>query len=99
MKNSMAPQQTQNKSISHGEQDSVLKSVDYLKELRIKREQEEKDGVYKQNKSEKYFQKYMNDPSLNDYERVELVKRKAEQMEERARMEEKLIKFDPSGQG
>jgi hypothetical protein len=79
--------------------DSVLRSVDYLKELRIKREQDEKDGLVKYRITEKQFDKYFNDPKLNDYERVEMVKRKAEMMEERARKEEKLIKFGQGGEG
>jgi hypothetical protein len=36
--------------------------------------------------------KYLNDPRLNEYERLDAVKRHAEQMEQKARMDEVLIR-------
>ena len=65
------------------------KSVDYLKELRIKREQE--GGVKKPNQND-FIEKYLNDPTLNDYQKLDIIKRKAEIMERKAKMDEQLIK-------
>jgi len=45
-------------------------------------------------KGDHTLERYLNDPSLNDYERIEAVKRRAEMMEEKARMEEKMIRLN-----
>jgi len=45
------------------------------------------------------MEKYLNDPNLNDYERLEIIKRKAERMEKRARMDEMLIRAGAGGEG
>ena len=53
----------------------VHKSVDYLKEFRIKREQE---GALHRRKNEDYVDKYLKDPTLNEYQKLDMIKRKAE---------------------
>jgi hypothetical protein len=45
------------------------------------------------------IQKYLNDPNLSEYERLEAVKRQAEQMEQKAKMEEDLIRIGGSNGG
>lgn len=81
------------------EKPGVNKSVDYLKEIRLKRDQDERDGVVKRKTNDEMLDKYLNDPNLNDYERLEIVRRKAEMMEQKARRDEMLIKVGKSGEG
>lgn len=78
------------KNMSIASKNELLKSVDYLKELRVKREQDERDGVKSRRVDD--FERFLNDPTLNDYEKLNIIKKRAEKMEERARMEEKLMK-------
>lgn len=60
----------------------VNKSVDYLKDLRNKREQDERDGVGRSHRNGDFLlDKYLNDPTLSEVERLEIVKRRAEVME------------------
>ena len=49
------------------------------------------------NNNEKVINSYLTDKNLNEYEKLEAVKRKAHAMEERARMQEKLIKVSNKG--
>lgn len=51
-------------------------------------------GRSKLNNNEKYINKLIKNRELNDYEKIEAVKRKANQLEERARQQEKLILLD-----
>jgi hypothetical protein len=51
------------------------------------------------NNNEKIINSFLNDKNLNEYEKMEAVKRKAHAMEERARMQEKLIKVANRGGG
>ena len=91
MKNNMI---SENKNGSpNGKMDeNVMKSLDYLKELRVKREKEETDGLAPKRATESQrIEKLLQDKSLNDYERMELVKRHAEIMEKKAKREEFLI--------
>ena len=54
--------------------------------MRIKRELKEEVSPRKGNNNEKIIDSYLNDKNLNEYEKMEAVKRKAVQMENRARM-------------
>ena len=49
------------------------------------------------NNNEKVINAYLADKNLNEYEKLEAVKRKAHAMEERARMQEKLIQVSNRG--
>ena len=51
------------------------------------------------NNNEKVINAYLTDKNLNEYEKLEAVKRKAHAMEERARMQEKLIQVSHRGGG
>lgn len=73
--------QSQSVNNTSTENANVQKSVDYLKDLRFKREQDEKDGIVKKRTNDAQIERCMNDPNLNDYERLEMVRRRAEQME------------------
>lgn len=53
---------------------------DYLQELRDTRPEN-----YTMNSNENIINQYLNDKNLNEYEKIEAVKRKAFQMEEKAR--------------
>lgn len=83
------------------------RQFDYLNELRLKRLSEAErpnagagdsaSGTGRSkapNANEKYIDKLISDRTLNDYEKIEAVKRKANQLEERARQQEKLIQLD-----
>jgi hypothetical protein len=59
--------------------------------MRIKRELQEEGSPRKKTNNEMIINSYLKDKNLNEYERMEAVKRKAVQMENRARMQEKLI--------
>lgn len=64
----------------------------------MRRNKDKKEFVYtSQNNNERIINQYLNDKNLNEYEKMEAVKRKAIQMEEKARMQEKLILMDKSG--
>ena len=41
----------------------------------------------------------MNDRNLNEYEKMDAVKRKAEQLEQQAQMQEKLMQVNKAGGG
>lgn len=62
---------------------NVNKSIDFLKEQRIKRNQQEHDneGLFSQ-KNRKYTEamvhKYLNDPNMTEVEKLEEIKRRAE---------------------
>jgi len=71
----------------------VGKSVDYLKELRMKREEEERAGGRRRAVPDSVWEKYMSDKGMTEFEKVEAVKKRAEMMEERARMDEELIRY------
>ena len=64
---------------------------DYLSQMRMKRELKEEGSPRKKTNNEMIINSYLKDKNLNEYEKMEAVKRKAVQMENRARMQEKLI--------
>ena len=70
-----------------------------MKELRIRREQDEKDGVKPRKFNDVSVERYMNDPTLSDFEKLDLIKRKADYMELKANMNEKLIKVGSGVEG
>ena len=70
-----------------------MKSINYLEELRNKRKD---DGSRRRIMDDKQWEKYINDQTMNEYQRLEEIKLKAQLMEERARMDEKYIKFSNS---
>ena len=70
---------------------------DYLSQMRLKREQKEEGSPRKKNANEMIINAYLKDKNLNEYEKMEAVKRKAVQMENRARMQEKLIQYGSMG--
>ncbi len=41
-----------------------------------------------------YINKYLHDPSLNDIQKMEAIKIKAEMLEQRARMDERLLRVE-----
>lgn len=51
-------------------------------------------GRSKPSNNEKYIEKLISNRNLNDYEKIEAVKRKASLLEEKARQQEKLILMD-----
>ena len=53
------------------------------------------DGSPRKQKTnnERIINQYLKDKNLNEYEKMEAVKRKAVQMEQKARMQEKLIQY------
>ena len=64
----------------------------------MRRNKDKKEFVYTSlNNNERIINQYLNDKNMNEYEKMEAVKRKAIQMEEKARMQEKLILMDKSG--
>ncbi len=66
----------------------MLKSVDYLKDQRYKRETEGRPKIT----DDKLWDKYMKDQTMSEIDRLEEIRKRAQQMEERARMDEKLIR-------
>ena len=75
--------------------------------MRLKRLQDEREdierssagggeftGRSKPSNNEKYIEKLMSNRNMNDYEKIEAVKRKASLLEEKARQQEKLILMD-----
>lgn len=66
--------------------DLHMKSIDYLRELRIKRDQDEHDGIVRPRKGEMAsFDRCINDPNMSDFQKLEAVRRKAELIEAKAR--------------
>ena len=70
---------------------------DYLSQMRMKRELKEEGSPRKKTNNEMIINSYLKDKNLNEYEKMEAVKRKAVQMENRARMQEKLIQYGSLG--
>ena len=65
--------------------------------MRMKRELKEEGSPRKKTNNEMIINSYLKDKNLNEYEKMEAVKRKAVQMENRARMQEKLIQYGSLG--
>lgn len=61
---------------------TTAKKIDYLAEMRIQRENAqtlgEYDGIYRKITNERTIDQLMNDHNLNEYERLDAVKRKAD---------------------
>ena len=58
------------------DQNTSLRSVDYLRDLRVKRNQEELDGTAKPRKNDLGgYEKALNNPALNDHQKLEAVRR------------------------
>jgi hypothetical protein len=66
----------------------VHKSMDFLKDMRIKREE---NGGYPKNE-QKIIERIMNDPNMTEAEKLESIKRRAQQMEKQAIRDEMLIR-------
>lgn len=67
--------------------------MDFLRDLRVKREQDEKDGVGPKRLGElQRIEKLLSNPSISETEKLEYVKRRAEIMEKQALREEMLIR-------
>ncbi len=64
------------------------KSMDFLKDMRIKREE---NGGYPKNE-QKIIERIMNDPNMTEAEKLESIKRRAQQMEKQAIRDEMLIR-------
>ena len=64
-------------------------NVDYLKDQRVKRELE---GYRPKIIDEKVWDKYLKDQTLSEYQRLEEIRKRTQQVEERARMDEKLVR-------
>eukprot|EP00347_Sterkiella_histriomuscorum_P004265 403361109 len=91
-KNSMAPQAAPKPNTKLLEE-QVYKSTDFLKDLRAKREQDERDGVAPKRVGElQKIEKMLNNPNLSEAEKLEFVKKRAELMEKQALRDEMLIR-------
>lgn len=56
--------------------DISLRSVDYLRDLRVKRNQEEIDGTAKPRKHDMNgYEKALNNPALSDHQKLDAVRR------------------------
>ena len=62
--------------------------MDFLKDMRIKREE---NGGYPKNEK-KIIERIMNDPNMTEAEKLESIKRRAQQMEKQAIRDEMLIR-------
>ena len=62
--------------------------MDFLKDMRIKREE---NGGYPKNE-QKIIERIMNDPNMTEAEKLESIKRRAQQMEKQAIRDEMLIR-------
>ena len=67
----------------------MIKSVDYLKDQRQKRELE---GYRPKIIDDKIWDKYLKDQTLSEYEKVEQLRKRAMMVEQRAQMDEKLAR-------
>ena len=81
---------------------TTAKKIDYLAEMRMQRENAQNMGEYdgsgyRKINNERTIDQLMNDHNLNEYERLDAVKRKADQMENQAKRREKLIKVAQAG--
>ncbi|CDW87268.1 UNKNOWN [Stylonychia lemnae] len=86
--NPMAPQQKHPKL-----DDSVYKSMDFLRELRAKREQDEKDGIAPRRVNDlQKIEKMLANPNISDNEKMDYVKKRAELIEKQALRDEMLIR-------
>jgi hypothetical protein len=81
------------------DQGNTKQSVDYLKEQRIKRLQQEADGIGRQQTMMNDLDKLMKRPNLSELERLEIVRKRAEAIEKQARREEKLIRQEQGSGG
>lgn len=83
----------QNNSQSALQSDGKKKQTDYLAELRRKREAN--GGNVKKSQrndvSSRTIDQLMNDKTLNEYQKMEAVRKKADKLEEAAKRQEKLI--------
>ena len=79
----MAPKLDYSKSGSKLDDPSqVYKATDFLKDLRVKREQDERDGVAPKRVGDlQKIEKMLNNPNLSEQEKLEFVRRRAELME------------------
>lgn len=80
-----------NKMIPKPKSPRSSKDVDWLKEMRVKRQDNEKDGNGKRPDNEDW-NKVLNDEKLTPQERYELIKQKAKKIEENAQRKEQLLK-------
>lgn len=60
--------------------------------MKIKRQQEAGRVDNSASNRDKVLDKYLKDPSMSDVEKLEMVKKRAEAMEEKALRDEKLVK-------
>lgn len=71
-----------------------MKSQDYLQGLRNKRADDEKKGIKRKMIDDREWDKFLKDDTLNEYQRLEQIKMKARMMEQRAEMNEKLMRHN-----
>lgn len=88
MKNNMKPEAKED----HKQSIDVMKSQDYLRMQRVKREDDERHGIKRKLIDDRVWEKYMKDENITDYEKLEEIKRRAQWMEQRAEMDEKLLR-------
>lgn len=63
----------------------MYKSMDFLRDLRLKREQDERDGVAPKRANEiQKLEKIINNPNLSEAEKLDYVRKRAELMEKQA---------------
>lgn len=70
----------------------MSKTVDYLKDQRIKRELEGTDK--RKEIEEKIWDRYLKDQTLSEYQRLEQIKMRAQLLEEKAKLDEKILRND-----
>ena len=69
------------------------KSIDYLKDLRLQRDVEEHDGKRKKNMvDDKMWNNLLNDNSISEYKKIEGIRRMAEAIESKAKMNEQFAR-------
>lgn len=70
------------------------KKIDYLAEMR---QQTSRKNHKVQDRNKKFINQVLRDRKLNDFEKMEAVKRRADQIEEQARMKELVIQMEHRG--
>jgi len=61
----------------HKQSIDVMKSQDYLRMQRVKREDDERHGIKRKLIDDRVWEKYMKDENITDYEKLEEIKRRA----------------------
>lgn len=74
----------------------IHKSVDYLKDQRLKREIEGVSSTQRMS-NDKVWDRYLKDQTLSEYQRLQEMRKMASMIENRAMMDEKLLRNNYKG--